>query len=353
MRWDGRFLIFYTNWDLRTNSIRAFIAEWTCGTGPDEESTASQSFSRRAGDSGSSSSSDSSCHYVSNKGWRYVWWTFGCITLFFYLCRFTFTAFSETPKYMLSRRRDAEATQIVKDIAAYNKGDTWLNESSFARIDSTIDLETRNKHKSFIAKIVPNAGGVLGLVSLLALWSVMGMTFILYKTSISNYLASQGVTAVNATTVTTPYLYSRYVYVAICAIPGPIAAAAMIEAKGLGRKYTGTITALLTGIFMLVSTVSRSQNALLGFECIVMGFLQFAMLAIITVYTVEVFPATTRGTGLALSGFCYGLFGLVAYIIVTFASTEKGAVWFSGAVWIVMAGVWAVMPVETRCVAAA
>jgi hypothetical protein len=254
---------------------------------------------------------------------------------------------------MLSRRRDAEATQIVKDIAAYNKGDTWLNESSFARIDSTIDLETRNKRKSFVAKIVPNAGGVLGLVSLLALWSVMGMTFILYKASISNYLAGQGVTAVNATTVTTPHLYSRYVYVAICAIPGPIAAAVMIEAKGLGRKYTGTIIGLLTGIFMLVSTVSRSQNALLGFECVVMGFLQFAMLAIITVYTVEVFPATTRGMGLALSGFCYGLFGLVAYIIVTFASTEKGAVWFSGAVWIVMAGVWAIMPVETRCVAAA
>ena len=113
------------------------------------------------------------------------------------------------------------------------------------------------------------------------------------------------------------------------------------------------INQALTGIFMLVSTVSRSQNAALAFECIILGFLQFAMLAIITIYTVEVFPATTRGVGLALSGFCYGLFGLVAYLIVTFASTEQGAVWFSGAIWIVMAGLWALMPVETRCVAAA
>lgn len=50
----------------------------------------------------------------------------------------------------------------------------------------------------------------------------------------------------------------------ICAIPSPIAAAVMIEVKGVGHKYTGTTTALL------------------GFECIVMGILQFAMLAIIT-----------------------------------------------------------------------
>lgn len=255
---------------------------------------------------------------------------------------------------MLSRRRDAEATQIVKDIAAYNKQrDTWLNESSFARIDSAMDMETRNKRKSSLARVVSSVGGVIGLAMLFTLWSVMGMTFILYKASIMIYLASHGVTPVNATTVTTPYLYSRYVYVAICAIPGPIVAALLIEAKGLGRKYTGTVLSILTGIFMLVSTVSRSQNAVLAFECIVLGFLQFAMLAIITVYTVELFPATSRGMGLALSGFCYGIFGLVAYIIVTFASTEKGAVWFSGAVWIVMAAVWALMPVETRCVAAA
>lgn len=45
---------------------------------------------------------------------------------------------------------------------------------------------------------------------------------------------------------------------------------------------------------MLVPTVFRSQNALLGFECIVMGFLQFAMLAIITFYTVQVFPYHSR-----------------------------------------------------------
>lgn len=255
---------------------------------------------------------------------------------------------------MISRRRDAEATQIIKDIATYNKRSTWLNESSFARVDSTVDIETRNKRKSLPARVVPHAGGVFGLAMLLALWSIMGMTFILYKSSIMNYLfSSHGVSPVNAKTVTTPYLYSRYVYVAICAIPGPIFAAIMIEIKGLGRKYTGTIIGALTGIFMLISTVSRSENAALAFECIILGFLQFAMLAVITIYTVEVFPATVRGVGLGLSGFFYGLFGLVAYIIVTFASTEKGAVWFSGAIWIVMAGVWALMPVETRCVAAA
>ncbi|RHZ47811.1 uncharacterized protein CDV56_101323 [Aspergillus thermomutatus] len=129
----------------------AFIEQYTCGTGPDELSTAAVLSSIKArtithSSSGSSRSTSSSCHYVSNKGWRYVWWTFGCITLFVYLCRFAFPL-RETPKYLLSRRRDAEATQIVKDIAGYNRRQTWLTETSFARVDSTIDTSAAERRR--------------------------------------------------------------------------------------------------------------------------------------------------------------------------------------------------------------
>ncbi|KAJ5719967.1 hypothetical protein N7493_006845 [Penicillium malachiteum] len=331
----------------------AFIALYTCGTGPGEKSGAF-SVTKRAHSSSSSSSSDSaSCHYVSNKGWRYVWWTFGCITLFLYLCRFALSFF-ETPKFLLARRRDAEATQLIKDIAQYNKRQTWITEASFARIDSTIDgsedeLRTKSRTKALVSST-----GAIGTLCLTLLWSVMGLTFILYKQYISNYLYEHsGVGRVNSTSVNTPYLYSRYVYIAICAIPGPLVAAFLMEVKGIGRKFTGAGIAVLIGVFMLISSVSKSRNALLGFECI-LSFLHAASLATLTLYTVEVFPTPTRGFALGFMGFFWGLFGMIACIITTFDSdvvSGGGPVWFCGAIWIIMAGAWVTLP-ETQATAA-
>ncbi|OQE36698.1 hypothetical protein PENCOP_c011G08094 [Penicillium coprophilum] len=336
----------------------AFIALYTCGTGPDEVSTSQSMGHKRAlGHSSSaisSSSSSSSCHYVSNKGWRYVWWTFGCMTLFLYLCRFAFNLY-ETPKFLLSRRRDAEATQLVRDIALYNKRQTWLTEASFARVDSTIggseaELRTKSRSQSLVASL-----NIHGTVSLSLLWSVMGLTFILHQTYIGNYLATHGVAQVNATTASRSYLFSRYLYVALCAIPGPLVAAILVEVKGLGRKRTGAGIAVLTGLFMLLATVARSRNSALAFECII-SFLRFAGMATLTLYTVEVVPTTVRGYSLGVMGFCWGLFGLIAYIITTFNSaivSGGGPVWFCGAVWILMAGAWLALPVETQARAAA
>ncbi|KAJ5689944.1 hypothetical protein N7462_004336 [Penicillium macrosclerotiorum] len=335
----------------------ALIALYTCGTGPDEISTA-QAMSRRAlahsNSTSSSSSSDSSCHYVSNKGWRYVWWTFGCITLFLYLCRFGLS-FYQTPKFLLARRRDAEAAQLVKDIALYNQRQTWLTEASFARIDSTLEasedeLRTKSRLESLIASL-----GNIGMASLVLLWIAMGLNFVLYQTYISNYLAVRGVSKVNATTVTRGYLYSRYLYTSLCAIPGPFVASFLVEAKGVGRKRTGAGIAILTGLFMLVSAISRSRDAALAFECI-LSFLHLAGLATLTLYTVEVVPTPTRGFSLGVMGCIWGLFGLIAHIITTFESTETSGgapIWFSGALWIVLAVAWLGLPVETQARAAA
>ncbi|KAJ5371744.1 hypothetical protein N7517_003750 [Penicillium concentricum] len=336
----------------------AFIALYTCGTGPDEVSTSQSMAHKRAlghsSSASSSSDSSSSCHYVSNKGWRYVWWTFGCMTLFLYLCRFALNL-HETPKFLLSRRRDAETTQLVKDIALHNKRQTWLTEASFARIDSTVDgteaeLRTKSRPQGLVSSL-----NIHGTVSLVLLWSVMGLTFVLHQTYISNYLAARGVAQVNATTASRSYLYSRYIYVALCGIPGPLVAAILVEVKGLGRKRTGAGIAILTGLFMLLATLAKSRSATLAFECII-SFLRFAGIATLTLYTVEVVPTTVRGYSLGVMGFFWGVFGLIAHIITTFDNTAVsggGPVWFCGAVWILMAGAWLALPIETQARAAA
>jgi hypothetical protein len=325
----------------------AFIEGYTCGTGPDSVSTAEALGHSKRADSNSSSSS--SCHYVSNKGWRYVWWTFGCITLFLYLCRFFFPL-RETPKHLLSRRRDAEATQIVRDIAAYNNRQTWLSEASFARIDSTTDTSMEQRRRQPRMHALLTSLGPLGIPALLALWAMAGLTFPLYKTSLATYLSSNGVTTLTASAVTRAHLFSHSIYISICAIPGPILAALLIETKYLGRKRTAALFSLLTGIFMLLSTLSRSEHAALAFSCI-LSCLEYGTLAILTTYTLELLPSPIRGSGMAVMGGIWGLFGLVAKIVDVYVGENVaggGPVWFCGAVWIVLVGAWVTGSRETR-----
>ncbi|KAL3488035.1 major facilitator superfamily domain-containing protein [Aspergillus germanicus] len=330
----------------------AFIEEYTCGTGPDSVSTAEAlGHSKRAG---TASDSSSSCHYVSNKGWRYVWWTFGCITLFLYLCRFFFPL-RETPKHLLSRRRDAEATQIVRDIAAYNNRQTSLNEACFARIDSTTDTSMEQRRRQPRMHALLTSLGPLGIPALLALWAMTGLTFPLYRTYLETYLSSHGVTPLTASAVTRAHLFSHSIYISLCAVPGPILAALLIETNHLGRKRTGALFALLTGIIMLLSTLSRSEDAALAFSCI-LSFLEYGTLAILITYTLELLPSSIRGSGMAVMGGTWGLFGLVARIVDVFAGENVaggGPVWFCGAVWIVLVGAWVVGSRETRGRAAA
>jgi hypothetical protein len=54
-------------------------------------------------------------------GWRYLILTLGAITFFMFICRFFFFHLYESPKFLLSRGRQAEAVATVYGIAHYNK----------------------------------------------------------------------------------------------------------------------------------------------------------------------------------------------------------------------------------------
>ena len=94
----------------------------------------------------------------------------------------------------------------------------------------------------------------------------MGLKFVLHQTYIGNYLASHSVSQVSATTVTRSYLYSRYLYTALCAVSDPPAVALLVEVRGLGLKRTGAGIAVLTGLFIFLATVARWRDSALAFE---------------------------------------------------------------------------------------
>jgi hypothetical protein len=71
---------------------------------------------------------------------------------------------------------------------------------------------------------------------------------------------------------------------------------------------------------MILATVARSRDCALTFECVI-SFVRFAGLAILVLHTVEAVPTTARGYSLGIMGLFWGVFSLIAYIVITFGST--------------------------------
>lgn len=357
----------------------AFISEWTCGTGPDAQSgtlhNRAQTGSGGGGGSGSSSSSSTAsaatsalCHYVSNKGWRYTWWTAGCLTLFLYLLRFA-SRMHESPASLLARRRDAEAVQCTRDIAGQRL--TWLSDAAFARVDSSLITEENDDEdtvaaaarigaprKRSLRSVTAAPGKAWGLPALALLWAAIGLAFPLHTYFLPAYLqAEHGASALPAetsTSVSRPVWFSHHAYASLCAVPGPILAAVLIELPFLGRRFTGALLSAAAGVVMLAGAAATTEGGELAVAC-VRAFLEAGLVAVAFVYTLELFGAPVRGLGLAVAGGAWRAAGMVAWIVVGYASGagNGGAVWFSGALCVVVALVWGVMPRETRGKAAA
>ena len=68
------------------------------------------------------------CHKEQNMGWRYFNFTLGAITFLMFACRFFLFHLYESPKFLLSRGRQAEAVAAVHGIAYKNKRKTWLTQ---------------------------------------------------------------------------------------------------------------------------------------------------------------------------------------------------------------------------------
>jgi MFS family permease len=71
-----------------------------------------------------------------------------------------------------------------------------------------------------------------------------------------------------------------------------------------------TFLAVLTGVFILASTTSRSSNTLLGWNC-AYSFVSNIMYGVLYALSPEVFPTKDRGTGNALVASANRIFGIM------------------------------------------
>lgn len=90
------------------------------------------------------------CTVSSNMGWRYEIIILGCVTLTIFFLRYFVFHFYESPKFLISRGKEAEAIEVLHKIAKFNKAPPpTLTIEDFRLIDDVagpIDTKQTTKH---------------------------------------------------------------------------------------------------------------------------------------------------------------------------------------------------------------
>lgn len=310
------------------------------------------------------------CKYHDNLGWRYTYWTFGGLTLLMFMARLLFRVY-ETPKYLLGKGLDAQAVEVVQKIAGRNKTTTWLTLAHFEAIDRELNIPTQEvaetsapntDHKNIIKRNVEKFSPdklrslfstprlAFSTSAMIFLWCSIGMAFPLYNSFIPIYLENKGVSQGDGSLGTT---YRNYAIQAVCGIPASIVGGFTVDLKRVGRKGTGTIACIGTGVFLFLFTRATGEAGVIGFTCAI-AFFQNLVYGLLYSYTPELFPAPVRGTANGMVAMFNRLSGLMAPIIAAYVGIDNNMpIWISAALFIVAGLVFLILPYETRGRAAA
>ncbi|KAI9806407.1 MAG: hypothetical protein M1833_003594 [Piccolia ochrophora] len=287
-------------------------------------------------------------NYETDKGWRYFNITLGAITFCMFGARFFLFHLYESPKFLLSRGRQAEAVATVHGLAYKNKRRTWLTEQILNEVGGMPEVVSdeklplgeiikRQASKFSTQRIKPlfhTRKLAITTVLVWFCWTTIGMGYPLFNAFLPQYLGAGG-----ESTYTT---YRNYAITSIVGVPGSIIACYTVDIKYVGRKGTMAISTLLAGIFLFLFTTSKDPNVQVAFSSLE-AFFQ-------NVITPEVFPAPNRGTGTGIASFLNRVAGLCAPIIGANAPTSNPLVpiYVSGALFLSAFIAMCCLPIETR-----
>lgn len=297
--------------------------------------------------------------YDIHDGWRYFVYTMGAMTFCMFLSRFLLFHLYESPKFLLSRGRQAEAVAVVHGIAYKNRKATWLTEEILneiggdpVKVDQTLTTSdiVRRKFAAFSTQRIGPlfSDKKLGWTTVLLwfCWATIGMGYPLFNAFLPQYL-SRGTT--NGQTVSTYTTYRNYAITSVIGLPGSFLACYTVDMKYIGRKGTMAISTLLSGIFLFLFTLSSQSEYQLAFSSIE-AFFQNIMYGVLYAYTPEVFPAPNRGTGTGISSFLNRVAGLCAPIIAANIpnANPNAPIYVSGALILAAFVAMVCLPIETR-----
>ncbi|KAG5351540.1 hypothetical protein C0989_006048 [Termitomyces sp. Mn162] len=313
------------------------------------------------------------CSKSDNMGWRYTYYTFGCMTFLMFFIRFVVFDLQESPKYLVAKGRDQEAIAVLEHIAKRNGKKISLTLEQLSVIESAAEYTPKSNLevvKSVFSTISLShirplfSGHKLAINSTLIIlcWGLIGLAYPLFNSFLPLYLQQRIVSSTDSDSINVTY--RNFAIISIMGIPGSILACFIVDwTRGSksrwslgGRKLTMAISTGLTGLFLFLFTTSKTDGAVLGWSCAA-GATQNAMYGVLFAYTPEVFPAPHRGTGDALASSFNRMMGILAPVIkiVTTSATgaaapgssANGSIFVAATLFLVTAVLMVFLPIET------
>ncbi|ROT41223.1 major facilitator superfamily transporter [Sodiomyces alkalinus F11] len=333
-------------------------------------------------------------YYIANwpadEGWRLFVFVVGLITLAMFAVRcFAFNLF-ESPKFLLSRGRQAEAIAVVHGIAYRNGTKTWLTEEVLNAVvggtDTDADMMDADAERSLavtknaLKDKLKNFSGarlrplfqnkLLGLTTSLIwfCWTTIGMGYPLFNAFLPQYFArvsnpgggggggGDGASPTppedGSVPALTPEIYRNYAITSVMGIPGALLAAYLVghESPWLGRRGTLAISTFVSAIFLfLFVELGTTATAQLFFSC-VEAFTQNIMYGVLYAFTPEIFPGPVRGAGTGVASFLNRIAGLMAPLIAANVPGDgtTAPVFISAALILAAFVAMCLIPIETR-----
>lgn len=308
-----------------------------------------------------------------DEGWRNFVKTIGVVTLVMFLIRFFVFHLFESPKFLLTQGRQAEAVAVVHGMAHRNGKKTWLTEEildavvdgaeSSARVPSRVSTTSIIKDSltsmslDHIRPLFQNR--TLGITTLLIwfCWATIGMGYPLFNAFLPQYLShgsseEPAISAEGGTGTTTPEAYRNYAIMSVVGVPGSLLAAYTVDHKSpfLGRRGTLASSTLVSAVFLFFFvTFGTTPSSQLFFTC-VESFCQNIMYGVLYAFTPEVFPAPVRGVGTGVASFLNRVTGLVAPILAANIPGDGTTtpIYMSAALILAAFGGMVLIPIETR-----
>ncbi|GAW25318.1 putative sugar transporter protein [Rosellinia necatrix] len=311
-----------------------------------------------------------------DEGWRLFVASIGLLTFVMFLIRFGLFHLFESPKYLLSQGRQAEAVAVVHGIAYRNGKKTWLTEEI---LDAVVDAE--DMERATAARL--SATGVLkqnlasfslshiqplfrtrklGLTTALIwfCWAAIGMGYPLFNAFLPQYLSHGGgggevsaaTTRGDGASATPAETYRNYALISVAGVPGALLAAYLVDHKSpfLGRRGTLAISTLVSAVFLYLFVALGTTPAAQLLFTAVEAFCQNIMYGVLYAFTPEIFPAPVRGAATGVASFLNRATGLLAPILAANAPGDGSTapIYLSAAL-ILAAFVGVVLiPIETR-----
>lgn len=228
------------------------------------------------------------CSRASNMGWRYTYFTLGAHIIALWVIRFAICPVYESPKFLSSIGKDAEAVRVIHAIAKRNKKTSSLTlehlqaaarpyliaagedpdkvEVKFSTWElvkhSVDDFKGKHIRNLFCTKRLATSTSLV-----IAVWALIGLAYPLFFAFLGSYLTAKLGSAdvgdgIDAT-------YAAYTYQAVCGVPGSIIAAALVEWGRGGRKFALSACTICSAIFMFGLTQAQTPAQINALTCMV------------------------------------------------------------------------------------